>query len=147
MLAVYLEKESAYDNIYLDRGGHQAGEGNLGRISEKARCLGPPRSNGRYRSSYRPIVVRHVGERHLAPDRSRGRPCSPALRSSGRPRLLPSERRTPVITGTVTEDFVPTITLPVAGKIWPTIVDTGFNGDLELPEELRPFVHARYPVR
>ena len=52
-----------------------------------------------------------------------------------------------MITGTVTEDLVPTITLPVAGKAWQTIIDTGFNGDLELPEELRPFVYPRYPVR
>lgn len=34
--------------------------------------------------------------------------------------------------------------LPVAGRTWPAIIDTGFNGDLELPEILRPHVQARF---
>lgn len=37
------------------------------------------------------------------------------------------------MTGTVTDDGVPIIMLPVAGQMWPGIIDTGFNGDLELP--------------
>jgi len=49
-----------------------------------------------------------------------------------------------VIQGTVTTDGVPTVSLAVAGKTWPATVDTGFNGDLELPEALRPFVNARF---
>jgi predicted aspartyl protease len=49
-----------------------------------------------------------------------------------------------VIQGTVTADGVPTISLPVAGKDWTAIVDTGFNGDLELPAALRAFVNPRY---
>jgi predicted aspartyl protease len=34
--------------------------------------------------------------------------------------------------------------LDVAGRRWPGIIDTGFNGDVELPEQLRTAVHARY---
>ena len=39
--------------------------------------------------------------------------------------------------GTVTDDGVPIIMLSIAGQQWPGIIDTGFNGDLELPEDLR----------
>ena len=46
-----------------------------------------------------------------------------------------------MITRTVTTDGVPTVALSAAGKAWAAIVDTGFNGDLELPEALRPFVN------
>jgi predicted aspartyl protease len=49
-----------------------------------------------------------------------------------------------MIQGTVTTDGVPTISLAVAGKNWPATIDTGFNGDLELPEALRPFVNPRF---
>jgi hypothetical protein len=42
-----------------------------------------------------------------------------------------------VITGHVSDDGVPLIKLVVAGKEWSAIVDTGFNGDLELPKELQ----------
>ena len=49
-----------------------------------------------------------------------------------------------MITGTVTDDGVPMIMLPVAGQLWQSIVDTGFNGDLELPESLRSLVNARF---
>jgi predicted aspartyl protease len=42
-----------------------------------------------------------------------------------------------VISGYVTEDGVPIITLNIAGEEWLAIVDTGFNGDLELPERVR----------
>jgi hypothetical protein len=33
------------------------------------------------------------------------------------------------MTGTVTDDGVLIIMLPVAGQMWPGIIDTGFNGD------------------
>ncbi|ETW92942.1 MAG: hypothetical protein ETSY1_41425 [Candidatus Entotheonella factor] len=36
------------------------------------------------------------------------------------------------------------ITLSVAGALWSGIIDTGFNGDLELPEELRGQLNAQY---
>jgi predicted aspartyl protease len=49
-----------------------------------------------------------------------------------------------MIRGIVNSDGVPEISLLVVGRSWPTLVDTGFNGDLELPEALRPFVNARY---
>jgi predicted aspartyl protease len=49
-----------------------------------------------------------------------------------------------MIQGTVTADGVPTVSLAVAGKSWPATIDTGFNGDLELPDALRPFVSPRF---
>jgi predicted aspartyl protease len=49
-----------------------------------------------------------------------------------------------MIQGTVTTDGVPIVSLSVAGRTWPATVDTGFNGDLELPEELRSCVNARF---
>jgi predicted aspartyl protease len=49
-----------------------------------------------------------------------------------------------MIQGTVTTDGVPTVSLTVAGRTWPATIDTGFNGDLELPEGLRSFVNARF---
>jgi predicted aspartyl protease len=52
-----------------------------------------------------------------------------------------------LIRGTVTDDGSPTIFLPVAGRDWATVVDTGFNGGLELPVALRPHVNARFKSR
>jgi predicted aspartyl protease len=49
-----------------------------------------------------------------------------------------------VLTGTVTDDGVPQILLAVAGQPWPAIIDTGFNGELELPDHLRHAVNARF---
>jgi predicted aspartyl protease len=49
-----------------------------------------------------------------------------------------------MIQGTVTADGVPTVSLVVAGKNWSATIDTGFNGDLELPEALRSFVKPRF---
>lgn len=48
-----------------------------------------------------------------------------------------------MIRGTVTADGEPIVLLPVAAQTWPAIVDTGFSGDLELPDALRPFVNPR----
>lgn len=42
-----------------------------------------------------------------------------------------------MIAGTVSDEGVPAITLEVAGQEWSAVIDTGFNGDLELPEDLR----------
>lgn len=42
-----------------------------------------------------------------------------------------------MISGQVSDDGVPLITLAVAEQDWAAIIDTGFNGDLELPEELQ----------
>jgi predicted aspartyl protease len=49
-----------------------------------------------------------------------------------------------VLTGTVTDEGVPIIMLPVAGQMWPGIIDTGFNGDVEIPEPLRESLNARF---
>jgi hypothetical protein len=42
-----------------------------------------------------------------------------------------------VIVGHVTEDGVPLISVHIAGTDWAAIVDTGLNGDVELPNALR----------
>ncbi|MCH8922449.1 MAG: hypothetical protein IIA67_04800 [Planctomycetes bacterium] len=52
-----------------------------------------------------------------------------------------------MIAGIVSEDGVPQITVAIDGDDWPAIIDTGFNGDLELPEALRGKVNARYAGR
>jgi predicted aspartyl protease len=52
-----------------------------------------------------------------------------------------------LISGIVGDDGVPTITMSVAGRGWTAIVDTGFNGDLELPRRLRDAVNARHVGR
>ena len=52
-----------------------------------------------------------------------------------------------MIRGSVSADGVPTITLSIAGQDWPAIIDTGFNGDLELPDALRDVRNARYVGR
>ncbi|HEX7449388.1 MAG TPA: hypothetical protein VF306_17665 [Pirellulales bacterium] len=49
-----------------------------------------------------------------------------------------------MIQGVVTEDGIPAIEIEVGGRRWQAIVDTGFNGDLELPERLRPHVNAQF---
>src|SRR5438270_11542145 len=52
-----------------------------------------------------------------------------------------------MIAGTVNADGIPLLKLAVAGSSWPAIVDTGFNGDLELPQSLRSSVNARFKGR
>jgi predicted aspartyl protease len=49
-----------------------------------------------------------------------------------------------VILGEVDASDVPVIELKLAGRSWRTIIDTGFNGDLELPDALRWKVDAQY---
>ncbi|MBM3223255.1 MAG: hypothetical protein FJZ47_05560 [Candidatus Tectomicrobia bacterium] len=49
-----------------------------------------------------------------------------------------------MIIGTVTPDGVPRIEVAVADQRWPAIIDTGFNGDVELPLPLREAVNARH---
>jgi predicted aspartyl protease len=48
-----------------------------------------------------------------------------------------------LIAGRVTDEGVPEIPLTIAGAVWTAIVDTGFNGDLELPARLKDSVDAR----
>jgi predicted aspartyl protease len=52
-----------------------------------------------------------------------------------------------VIVGAITPEGVPVVFLAVAGSSWPAIIDTGFNGDLELPTSLRPLVNTRFLCR
>ena len=52
-----------------------------------------------------------------------------------------------MIVGTVSPDGVPTIGLSLADRDWPAIIDTGFNGDVELPDALRAVLDARYVGR
>ncbi|MDE0481200.1 MAG: hypothetical protein OXI67_01355 [Candidatus Poribacteria bacterium] len=49
--------------------------------------------------------------------------------------------------GTVSDRGVPIITLSIAGQEWAAIIDTGFNGDLELPEILRDELNPQYVGR
>ena len=48
-----------------------------------------------------------------------------------------------MITGTVGDDGLPRITLRLASRDWPAVIDTGFNGDLELPQTLRQTLQAQ----
>ena len=49
-----------------------------------------------------------------------------------------------MVRGTVSVEGLPTITLSIASQVWKATIDTGFNGDLELPEPLRNSLNARY---
>jgi predicted aspartyl protease len=52
-----------------------------------------------------------------------------------------------LIDGNVTENGVLAIDVQLGGQRWRAIVDTGFNGELELPERLRPHVNAQFVGR
>lgn len=52
-----------------------------------------------------------------------------------------------MIAGSISADDLPVICLDVAGTFWTAIIDTGFNGDLELPNRLRPLVNPRFICR
>jgi predicted aspartyl protease len=49
-----------------------------------------------------------------------------------------------VIEGIVNEHGVPVISLRLADRVWAAIVDTGFNGGLELPASLAGQIDAEY---
>jgi predicted aspartyl protease len=49
-----------------------------------------------------------------------------------------------LIEGYIDEIGVPVIDIPFAGRTWVATLDTGFNGYLELPEDMREAVDARY---
>ena len=49
-----------------------------------------------------------------------------------------------MIQGHVDEQGVPIVFLEIAGKRLRAIVDTGFNGDLELPESIRSATSPRF---
>lgn len=52
-----------------------------------------------------------------------------------------------MIHGTVSEDGVPVIELEIAGQRWTAIIDSGFNGDLELPTHLQGKISAQFAGR
>jgi predicted aspartyl protease len=52
-----------------------------------------------------------------------------------------------VIEGVITPGGVPVIPITIHGQSWSAIIDTGFNGDLELPTSLQPFLNARFLCR
>lgn len=52
-----------------------------------------------------------------------------------------------VLSGTVSVDGVPTITLFIAEQYLTSTIDTGFNGDLELPEFLQKALNPRFVGR
>jgi predicted aspartyl protease len=52
-----------------------------------------------------------------------------------------------MLIGSVDADGVPVLLLLVAGRTWRATIDTGFNGDLELPYLLGPSVNARLFAR
>ena len=52
-----------------------------------------------------------------------------------------------MIAGTVTNEGMPVIPIALASQSWRATIDTGFNGDLELPNALRPFVSPRFVGR
>lgn len=52
-----------------------------------------------------------------------------------------------MIEGIITEDGVPAIEVRVSSQHWQAIIDTGFNGELELPERLRSQVNAQFVGR
>jgi predicted aspartyl protease len=49
-----------------------------------------------------------------------------------------------MITGIVTDDGVPLIRVALGDREWPAIIDTGFNGGLELPEACRDAVEPQF---
>jgi clan AA aspartic protease len=49
-----------------------------------------------------------------------------------------------MIDGEVTDDGVPIIRIELAGETFEAVIDTGFNGDLELPLRLREPLKARF---
>ena len=52
-----------------------------------------------------------------------------------------------MIAGVTTDDGVPAIDVEVGGERWQAIIDTGFNGELELPERMRRHVNAQFVGR
>jgi predicted aspartyl protease len=49
-----------------------------------------------------------------------------------------------VIEGQVDREGVPVITIEIGGTLQRAVIDTGFNGNLELPVKLKPAVNARF---
>jgi predicted aspartyl protease len=52
-----------------------------------------------------------------------------------------------LIEGVVSSNGVPVVEFEIEGRRWRAVVDTGFNGDLELPNALRGPLRAQYAGR
>ncbi|MEX0777856.1 MAG: hypothetical protein WD042_19315 [Phycisphaeraceae bacterium] len=52
-----------------------------------------------------------------------------------------------MIRGHVSDDGTPYVALPIAGSTWQAVVDTGFNGYLELPLVLQEQLHPTFVGR
>jgi clan AA aspartic protease len=52
-----------------------------------------------------------------------------------------------LIDGIITDDGVPAIDVEVGSQHWQAVIDTGFNGELELPERLQSHVNAQFVGR
>lgn len=52
-----------------------------------------------------------------------------------------------MIGGIVSDEGVPVIDTQIAGKHWQAIIDTGFNGEMDLPQDLRSHVNAQFVGR
>jgi clan AA aspartic protease len=52
-----------------------------------------------------------------------------------------------LIDGIVTVDGVPAIDMEIDSQRWQAIIDTGFNGELELPGRLRAHLNAQFVGR
>jgi predicted aspartyl protease len=53
-----------------------------------------------------------------------------------------------MIQGRVRSDGTPIIFVPIGGESWTAVIDTGFNGDLELPDAFRQTLNPcyQYPI-
>ena len=52
-----------------------------------------------------------------------------------------------MIGGRVTDEGEPIIWIHIGGRNWPATVDTGLNGDLQLPQECRQLIDTSYAGR
>lgn len=52
-----------------------------------------------------------------------------------------------MIAGRVDAEGVPAIEIEVMGRKWRAVIDTGFNGDLELPDALKDIMGAKFTGR
>src|SRR6202011_5720345 len=77
----------------------------------------------------------------------RRRKCDSLVLHAGGICNLLSKGRSPLTDGIITEDGVPAIVVDVGSQRSRAIIDTGFNGELELPERLRSHVNAQFVGR
>src|SRR5262245_51859997 len=129
---------------HLDQGGYRESPSVLGSLAAAARPLGAAGPDGRHRSGQWTHLVWPLCQSDRGPAGC-GRAYHAPVFSPDWPRRLSLEGLPAVLTGTVTDDDVPQIFLAVAGQSRPAIIDTGFNGELELPDHLQRTVHWPHP--